>query len=701
MSQSAAFFALGGGMDLVTPEIHKPPGRVVASLNYEPTAAGYRRLRGFERFDGRIAPSDTNYWLFNYFNGQPGMADLVEGDPIHVGFLGKARFRYILHVGPGSTEFGTFGTIVLAYAGGDVTALTPPFEGAGRAPDYFGLFDLFVPGQENEENNPAWKIVAREGARSLIQPVPGTGPVRGVWYEGGRVIAVRDDLSASTAVMHKSSPEGWQVVGTARTLPFVSGGPVEVDAGSLIVGATSNASSRVVAVRVTSGSWAGGDAAGFFYVRGDQIGAFGAETLDCYLSGETGSSPTHIDVATVAGDSTFNALPPGGRYEFIDRNFYGAAALKSTYGVNGVGPAFEYRSSTDTLTPIPTGMAVDTPTHIAAHAGHLFLSFPGGSIQYSQPGEPGLFSPVLGAGEIGIGCDCTGFANPPNALAIFGSGNISLLYGHDSGDFVLETLNREAGALPHTAQKLGDIVYMDNRGLRSLSASQAYGNFTLGTLSRLVAPLLEDYRRDGNDPVASFVARAKDQYWCVFENGAGIVAHFGGRTPAILPFNLGKTITCACSVEADGLERLFFGCDDGYVYELDRGTSFDGAPIEHYLRLPFHNFGSPHQNKRLHKLTLEVEAAGPTNLSVSADLDYGAVRGLDSVFLGVTSGGGAIDDLGSNELYFASQIETIAQAHVGGLARNVSLKVSGLTSTEEPHTLTGVSYFVSPRGRRR
>ena len=43
----------GRGLDLVTPSLQKSPGRCIDALNYEPTTVGgYRRINGYERFDG-------------------------------------------------------------------------------------------------------------------------------------------------------------------------------------------------------------------------------------------------------------------------------------------------------------------------------------------------------------------------------------------------------------------------------------------------------------------------------------------------------------------------------------------------------------------------------------------------------------------------------------------------------------------------
>lgn len=53
------------------------------------------------------------------------------------------------------------------------------------------------------------------------------------------------------------------VLGYTRfTVAYTSGGSTEIKAGMTIVGATSGTTGRVVSITLTSGTWAGGDAAG-------------------------------------------------------------------------------------------------------------------------------------------------------------------------------------------------------------------------------------------------------------------------------------------------------------------------------------------------------------------------------------------------------------------------------------------------------
>lgn len=81
---------------------------------------------------------------------------------------------------------------------------------------------------------------------------------------------------------------------TERTLAFTSGGTTEIVVGDVICQSSGAVQAVVKAVSVTSGTWAGGDAAGTLTLK-NQIGSFSAGAI--YVG--AGS-----DEATVAGNST-------------------------------------------------------------------------------------------------------------------------------------------------------------------------------------------------------------------------------------------------------------------------------------------------------------------------------------------------------------------------------------------------------------
>jgi hypothetical protein len=75
--------------------------------------------------------------------------------------------------------------------------------------------------------------------------------------------------------------EGW----LGYDVPFSSGGTTEIVAGAIITGATTGAKAFVRQVLTYSGTWAGGDAAGFFIVEMIGTVAFGSENV--YVSSDT------------------------------------------------------------------------------------------------------------------------------------------------------------------------------------------------------------------------------------------------------------------------------------------------------------------------------------------------------------------------------------------------------------------------------
>ena len=84
------------------------------------------------------------------------------------------------------------------------------------------------------------------------------------------------------------------ITGIEKLLTFTSGGTHEIVPGELIVGATSAVTARVIAVNLTTGTWAGGTAAGTLRVR-LQTGVFVSEKL------KIGAD---VDVATIAKNSS-------------------------------------------------------------------------------------------------------------------------------------------------------------------------------------------------------------------------------------------------------------------------------------------------------------------------------------------------------------------------------------------------------------
>lgn len=688
MTQETPFYPLGGGLDLITPAIVMKPGKVIAGRNYEPLSNGYSRMMGYERYDGRTAPSAATYLFVNF---DAGASAFVVGETI-TGFTSGATGRVLELATVVSGSYGAsnaVGYVVLGRVSGAFIDNELLKNGGTTRATVNGVPTINA--APDDATDMRWSALAIADQRTLIAAVPGSGPVRGVWRLKGVTYAFRDNAGATAGVMFKAASTGWQAITFDRMINFTSGGTYVIAEGDTITGATSGATAVVRRVVFKTGGWGAGTAEGYLVISG-QTGNFAAENLNV---------GANLNVATAPANSSAITLPPGGRYEFINHNFYASSGTLRTYGANGVGFGFEFDGTY--FVPIITGMPVDTPAYVGAHKNHLFLAFPGGSLQNSSLGEPLVFNAITGAAEIGLGDEITGMIEDnANLLTVLSAKSVANLYGNDSADFQLEILSSEAGALPRTAQKLGAGIYMDNVGVRSISATQNYGNLSIGTYTEIIQPLLNSYIKAGIQPVASCVVRTKTQYRIFFSNGDGLVIYLGKKQPEILPFDLGgKVPSSICSVEdSDRLERVFVGCDDGFVYQLESGTSFDGANIDYFLRLPFNHFGSPQMRKRWHKAIVECDASPRASVSVSADLDYGDPfeAGLDVIDFVVNGGGGSWDISNWDEFYWSSTAQGFMEAPLDGVSKNISLLMAGSTADEPPHLLHGVSIFYTKRG---
>lgn len=768
------YFALQGGMDIVTPAIRTAPGRVVAGMNYEPHPRGYQRADGFERFDGRPRPSRASYWTLA-FTGAPVAAavntplvggtsgaaatilrdsvvdsgsyetedaagyliltgliggSFLEGEPLLAGGegdnpvidlaqywsspLGLQSFAldFTFASSPSlpagwsfDTETGVLTvdpTIAASIEGlrmtatngaGTTSALSPPIniyvEAMAQVFVGYAAWSAVERGALNDDEDRAWFQEAVEVARARIGPVPGSGPVRGVWIYRGQQYAFRDNEAGTACIMHRATADGWAVITHGRELAF-AGGTAEWVEGDIVVGATSGAQAAVRRVVTESGDWTTNDAAGRLIIAGI-TGEFVAGEA---IAGGAGA-------AVAADQSRGIFLPPGGRYDFRNHNFYGAANMRRMYFVNGVGRGSEFDGTT--LVPISTGMVDDRPLWLDVHSNHLFFAFRGGSAQHSSIGNPYQWQVITGAGEIGIGEEPTGMlASVSGTLAIWGVNKIGVLFGDDSENWVFRTLTDSSGCAAWTAQMIGSPIYQDAIGLRSLETSDRFGDFAIGTITQMVEPLFKQKRDDRVTPVGSVRVRPKDQYRLFWSDGTGLYVYFGRGAPEILPFDLGFTITCTASdKDVDGVERVFVGSEAGYVYELDAGTSADGEPIEAFLRLPFNHVGSPAQNKRWAAAVLEIDAAPNTNIGMIAEFDYGdpdQPPGQEQAFQ-VRGGGGFWDELRWDEFYWSSPVEGRAKAdNVDGMGTNISIVVASKAAYEKPHILTGMILHFHYRG---
>lgn len=681
MSVQTSYFPLEGGLDLVTQALSIKPGRCMFAENYECAVfGGYRRLEGYERLDGRPAPSLASYWALDFESAQ---AAITEGEII-TGAISGASAEVIvaweLAFDQGITAFLPGETVTGAVSGATGVVLAVGVDSGDWATDDAEghLYLIQLTGTFQAE-----VITSTEGKASAlgaaIDPALASGSYAGA--DGAGTLAITG-LSGSF-----QAGEGLTVGGVQRALassPEVERGAADDTQDAAWIRAARSAAR--IKIQAVPGS---GPIRGVAYFKGTAY-AFrdNAAGTECVMHKSTPSGWTVV---------TTPVLNPGGRYEFVISNFKGHAGLTKFYGCDGKNKAFEFDGTT--FTQITTGMTTDTPAHIAAHHKHLFLTFAGGSLQHSSPGDPtGTWTPVTGAGEITPGDEITAIVTQPGGtLAVFGRNQTHILYGTGSSDWALKELSSESGAREWTAQRIGMTRYLDDRGLTEMGAVQNFGDFATNTFSQHIQPLLKAKRAT---VTTSQVIKEKSQYRLYFDNGTGLICTFdGARLAGITTLRFPHVVRTAFSGETSaGAETILFGSDDGWVFQLEKGTSFDGAFVTAFLRLPFNHFKSPRTKKRFRKLILELESQLESSLFFSPDFNYGSNTVPAYSVAEIEGGGGYWNIADWDEFVWTSQTVAQAESSITGIGINMGLYIYTHAVWEAPHLLQGVLIHYSHLG---
>lgn len=670
-----------GGLDQVTPPLQRKSGMARLSQNFEVSInGGYRRIAGYERFDGRTSPSDGIYSIINVtISGSFAAGNTITGvtsaaTAVVLAVVTSSSPNYLV-VTKVSGTFVSGETLNVAAAPQGVTSSLAIANGAST-----GLLHA-------QYNN-----LAADNYRADIAAVPGSGSILGVVEYNDVRYAFRNAVGGLTAALYKSTTGGWSAVSLGEEISFSNANTSVGDGDTLTQGGVTATIGRVV---VQTGTLASGVNTGRLIISGRGGGNYGAGAATSTGGGNL----------TLSAIQTAITLSPSGRYEFIRKNFGGSANTTRVYGCDGVNRAFEFDGTV--FVPIATGMTSDAPAHITEHKKHLFLSFVG-SIQHSGTGTPYMWTLVTGAGELAMGDTVTGFGQAPgseqgSALPIFTRNRCSILYGSSSTDWNLVGYREEVGAFAYTIQDVGYSMFLDDRGITNLQTSMNYGNFQHAAISNLVKSLVNQYRPLA---VASCISRDLSQYRLFFTNNyAFYITVVGSKIIGIMPVLFPDTVRCTWSGERlDGSEAIYFGSDDGWVYQMEKGTSFDGDEIEYYLDLAYNFQKRPRVNKCYRDCTLEVEGSGYASFNFGFSLGYGSTDipqpDVQSV---VTNFSATFWDAFVWDAFYWDGVTLMPNTvdMNNGEAENVSLAIRGTSDYYQPFTLTGAIVHFTPRKRLR
>jgi hypothetical protein len=261
---------------------------------------------------------------------------------------------------------------------------------------------------------------------------------------------------------------------------------------------------------------------------------------------------------------------------------------------------------------------------------------------------------------------------------VFGRNTVNLLTGDGPTTYAMKKNTFQTGAMPFGIQEIdGQVMFVDPRGMFNLQAVQQYGDFQADSLSEGVQAL---FVLEAKTLQASVLSRKKKHIRLFFADKTSLSLSLlktqNGMAPAWMRAQYAHQFTCTAMGEIADDEVIFAGSDTGMVYQIDRGTSFDGEPITSLLNTPFYHYGSPLIKKWYRRIELEMNATLPFVLQLKADFNYGSSDTTQVDALSIPNTGGYWDQSLWENFFWDAPYTGTPVVNLKGTGRNMALALA-------------------------
>jgi hypothetical protein len=326
---------------------------------------------------------------------------------------------------------------------------------------------------------------------------------------------------------------------------------------------------------------------------------------------------------------------------------------------------------------------------------------------YSVAGEPNNWQASLFAGEMAVGDNITGIETLPGAqttstMIVTTRSNTYMLYGTTNDNFNLVSFNTGAGALDYSIQNMAQTHLFDDKGVISLQTTLNFGNFDQAALTFNISKFIAQKR---NRVSYSVLDRQRSQYRVFFNDGYGLyLTIVNGQWVGSMPVFYPAPVYMAYEDKfSTGEEASFFASSDGFVYQMDKGSSFDGLPIDAYITLNFDSIKSPRTLKRFRKCAVDITGGGYCDVKFGYKLGYDSSRISQDMSVSyernmqVPKWDGFVWD---NFTWDGRLIEP-TECEMSGTAENVALTFSSSTAYIQSYIInTAIIHYTPRRGIR-
>jgi len=415
-----------------------------------------------------------------------------------------------------------------------------------------------------------------------------------------------------------------------------------------------------------------------------------------------------------------NTRPAASTYKFQYYNFNGTEKVVI---VDGVNPPAIWDGTTYTV----LATAPVNPAYVTVYKSQVFFggyTTNRGAVTFSAPSDETNYATSSGAGEIVVGDEVVGIHAFRDQLIILCRNSLHKLEGSTAADFVLSPITTNLGCINgDTIQEIGgDLVYLSPDGIRTIAGTNRIGDVELESISRLIQPLLLTIPPGSSTHMSSAVVRDKSQYRLFYTSATDTdetaLGFLGGIKQTNTAYSIQNPLfvhwewaqlqgirpySC-CTRYMNSNEYVVHGGYDGFVYQQEVGSTFDGRPVKAVFTTPDMDVGDPGIRKVFHRIISYYKAEGALNMSLIVHYDrsdLGAVSPPSytySVISGTAAIYGDIATRYGNTVYGQTSVP-FDRKPIEGSGFLISLSYV-TNDTNPPHAIQGFSFEFKPTARR-
>jgi hypothetical protein len=278
------------------------------------------------------------------------------------------------------------------------------------------------------------------------------------------------------------------------------------------------------------------------------------------------------------------------------------------------------------------------PAFAVIHDKHLVVAGDATSkntIYYSSTNDIDSFTGA-GSGSVVISDGVVGLASFRGDLIVFCKNSIHKLSNiNDAANIAVTPITTNVGCLSHgSIQEVGgDILFLAPDGIRTIAGTARIGDVELSSVSRQIQEILKDVAANSGFIITSAVLRSKSQYRLFYSTNTespsvskGIVGTLTSDGFAWSETLGIQALGIISDLDADGVEQVYHGDKDGYIYNHIAGTSFynagEATNISAVYQTPDFDFGDVGTRKTLKYARVSFSPEGAVVPAFRVRYDY-------------------------------------------------------------------------------